>query len=269
MRENGLKENVVVLTGASSGIGCELAFQLAVQGAWLALAARNAEELDQVATHCREIGGRVIAVPTDVTDRQQVEAMVGAAAAEYGRIDTLINNAGISMWTYFEDVEELAIIEKIMQVNYMGSVNCTYYALPYLKASQGRLVAVSSLAGKTGVPTRSGYAASKHAMVGFFDSLRIELQKDRVSVTLIYPGFVPTQIRIRALTGSGEALGVEPVQTDKAMSAVECARLIVPAVANRKRELIMTARGKIGQYVKLLAPRLVDQVARRAIEKGR
>lgn len=269
MSKQVLKENVVVLTGASSGIGRELAVQLAEQGAWLVLAARSEADLQEAAKICRAKGGRVLVVPTDVTDPQQVQAMVSAAAAEYGRIDTLINNAGISMWTIFEEIEGLAIMEKIMQVNYLGSVYCTYYALPYLKASQGRLVAVSSLAGKTGVPTRSGYAASKHAVVGFFDSLRIELQQYNVSVTTIYPGFVPTEIRKRAFTGSGEPLGTEPIQTDKAMPPAECARLMIPAIATRRRELIMTARGKIGQYLKLFAPRLVDRIARNAIEKGR
>lgn len=264
-----LRDNVVVVTGASSGIGRELAIQLAEQGAWLALAARDLEALEEVAEICRKKGGRAIAVQTDVTDPGQVQHMVEAAAAEYGRIDTLVNNAGVSMWTLFEEIEDLSILDKIMQVNYMGCAYCTHYALPYLKTSQGRLVAVSSLAGKTGVPTRSGYAASKHAVVGFFDSLRIELQKYNVSVTIIYPGFVPTQIRIRAFTSSGEPLGKEPVQTEKAMSTEACARLMVPAIAKRKRELVMTPRGKIGQYLKLFAPRLVDRIAHNAIEKGR
>lgn len=269
MNRQGFDENVVVLTGASSGIGRELAIQLAGQGAWLALAARNSADLEEVAAICRDRGGRAIAVQTDVTDQEQVQRLISAVVDQYGRIDTLINNAGISMWTFFEEIEDLAILEKIMQVNYMGCVYCTHYALPYLKASQGRLVAVSSLAGKTGVPTRSGYAASKHAVVGFFDSLRIELQKDQVSVTLVYPGFIPTEIRKRAFTGSGQPLGTEPIQTDKAMTAEECARLMLPAMAKRKRELVMTARGKIGQYLKVFAPRLVDRVARNAIEKGR
>lgn len=269
MSEKLFNQNVVVLTGASSGIGRELAVKLAEQGAWLALAARDMTALEEVAAICREKGGRAIAVQTDVTDPGQARHMIETAAAEYGRIDTLINNAGVSMWTLFEEIEELSILDKIMQVNYLGCAYCTHYALPYLKESQGRLVAVSSVAGKTGVPTRSGYAASKHAMVGFFDSLRIELEKYNISVTIIYPDFVPTEIRIRAFTGNGEPLGKEPVQTDKAMSTEECARLMVPAIAKRKRELVMTPRAKIGQYLKLFTPRLVDRIARNAIEKGR
>ena len=114
---------------------------------------------------------------------------------EFGRIDTLVNNAGITMWAAFEEVSDLAIFEQIMRTNYLGSVYCTHYALPYLKQSRGQIVGISSLTGKTGVPTRSGYAASKHAMVGFFDSLRIELAPCGVTVSMVYPGFVASEVR--------------------------------------------------------------------------
>lgn len=269
MSNNYFSDKVVVITGASIGIGRELAFQMAAQGAHLALAARNQEQLETVAAGCRERGGTTIGIPTDVAERSQAENLINKTIDEFGRIDILINNAGISMWSLFEQVEALKIFEQIMQTNFMGSVYCTHYALPYLKETKGQLVAVSSLAGKTGVPTRSGYAASKHAMVGFFDTLRIELAKDGVDVTLVYPGFVLTEIRLRALTGDGSELGHEPVQEKGAMTAAECAALILPAIAKRKRELVMTPRGKVGQWLKLIAPALVDRIAQNAIEKGR
>lgn len=152
----------------------------------------------------------------------------------------------------------------------MDSVaHCTFYALPYLKQTRGRLVAVSSLAGKNGVPTRSGYAASKHAMAGFFDTLRIELADDGISVTLIYPDFVTSEIRERAFGADGRPLGKSPVHESEVMSAEECARILIKAMAKRQREELMTARGKIGQWAKLIAPGLVDRMARRAIEQGR
>ncbi len=261
------QENVVILTGASTGIGRELALQLAEQGAWLALAARNAAQLEEVAAACRQRGGKAIVVLTDVSAPEQAQALVAATVQAYGRVDTLINNAGISMWSLFEDVEDLNIFEDIMRVNYLGSVYCSYYALPYLKQSKGRLVAVSSMAGKAGVPTRSGYAASKHAMVGFFDTLRIEIANDGVSVTIIYPDFVASEIRSRAYDGRGKALGADPIPEANAMSAAECACLILPAVEKRKRELLMSTRGKLGQWVKLIAPKVVDTIARNAIEK--
>ena len=178
MSENAFHENVVIITGASSGIGRELAHQLAERGAWLCLAARDTDRLEAVADLCAHRSGRAIAVPTDVAQRQQCEDLVARTVEEFGRLDTLINNAGITMWALFEELQDLEPLERIMQVNYFGSVYCTYAALPHLKESQGRLVAVASLTGKAGVPTRSGYAASKHAMVGFFDTLRIELANE-------------------------------------------------------------------------------------------
>jgi short-subunit dehydrogenase len=269
MVESRFGDNVVVVTGASSGIGRALALQLADQGARLALAARNVEQLEQAAAQCRQRGGTALVVPTDVARQDQCKNLIERTVAEYGRIDTLINNAGISMWVRFEELQTLAPLEQIMQVNYFGSVYCTHYALPYLKETRGRIVTISSLAGKTGVPTRSGYAASKHALVGFFETLRVELADCGVSVTLIYPGFVCTEVRKRAFGADGTPLGKSPVQETKVMTAETCARLIVPAIAQRKRELVMTFRGKAGQWLKLIAPRIVDRIARQAIERGK
>lgn len=263
------RDNVVVLTGASQGIGRELALQLADQGAWLALAARDEEALAAVVTDCCERGGRALAVPTDVADERQCAALVARAAAEYGRIDTLINNAGISMWALFADITDLSVFERLMAVNYLGSVYCTHHALPHLKKTRGRLVAVSSLTGKTGVPTRSGYAASKHAQVGFFDTLRIELLGSGVSVTVACPDFVASEIRKRAFGADGAPLGDSPVQEGKVMTAETCARLILDGAAGRKRELILSTRGQVGLWLKLLAPGLIDRIAARAIARGR
>jgi short-subunit dehydrogenase len=154
-------------------------------------------------------------------------------------------------------------------VNYLGSVYCTYYALPYLKQTQGRIVGVASLAGKTGVPTRTGYAASKHAMAGFFDSLRIEVAPYKVSVTMIFPGFVATAIREQAFGKDGQSVGRSTVQERDVMTVETCARLILLAAVQRRRELVMTWRGKLGIWLKLIAPGLVDNMARRAISVGR
>jgi short-subunit dehydrogenase len=147
-------------------------------------------------------------------------------------------------------------------------VYCTHHALPYLREARGRLVGISSLAGRTGVPTRTGYAASKHAMTGFFDSLRIELEGSGVTVTMIYPGFVATGIRENATGPDGLPILVSPVREGEVMSAAECAARIVRAIERREREVVMTARGRIGLWLKLLAPSLVDRIARRAIERG-
>ena len=264
-----MKDKVVVITGASRGIGAELARQLAAKGARLVLAARSDREIEAVAEQCRALGAQVVSVRADVAVERDCQAVMSGAALAFGGIDVLVNNAGMTMWARFEDIEDLSILERIMQVNYMGSVYCTRHALPYLRASRGVLAAVSSLAGRTGVPTRTGYSAAKHAMAGFFDSLRIELADSGVAVTMIYPGFVATGIRENATGPDGLPIMVSPVQEARVMSVGDCARRMVRALERREREVVMTARGKMGLWLKLLAPALVDRIARRAIERGR
>jgi NAD(P)-dependent dehydrogenase (short-subunit alcohol dehydrogenase family) len=260
---------VILITGASSGIGRELAHQLAARGARLGLAGRNVARLEAARDECEGLGGKAIAVPTDVTQRDQCESFIRRSAQEFGRIDGLVNNAGITMWAKFEEVDDLTPFERIMQTNYFGSLYCTHYALPYLKQTQGIIVGISSLTGKTGVPTRSGYAASKHAMAGFFDSLRIELAGSGVSVTMIYPGFVASKVRQRAAGPDGKPLGVSPVKEGEVMPVEMCARLIVRAMSRRQREEVMTLRGKVGLWLKLVAPGLVDRIAVKAIQGGK
>ncbi len=264
-----MKDQAVIITGASSGIGKELALRYAEEGAWLVLAGRDKAKLETVTDSCRKSGGKALSVPTDVADETQCKNLVDRCVKEYGKIDVLVNNAGITMWAYFEEVTDLKIMEKIMQVNYFGSVYCTHYALPYLKKSRGRLVGVSSLTGKAGIPTRSGYGASKHAMAGFFDALRVELRASGVSVTMIYPGFVSSEVRQRALGGDGKPIGESPVKENEVMSVGKCVSLMIPAIASRKREVVMTFRGKAGMWLKLIAPGLVDRIALKAIRSGR
>ncbi len=264
-----MKDNVVAITGASKGIGAELARQLAAKGARLVLAARSEKELEGVAEECRKLGASVVAIRADVAIERDCHALVAGAVTAFGRLDTLVNNAGATMWARFEDIQDLSILERIMQVNYMGAVYCTHHALPHLRASKGRIVGISSLAGKVGVPTRTGYSAAKHAMTGFFDSLRIELDDSGVTVTMIYPGFVATGIRENATGPDGKPILVSPVKEGEVMSVEECARQIVKAMENRDREVVMTARGKMGQWLKLVAPSVVDRIAKRAVEKGR
>ncbi len=264
-----MKGEVVIVTGASKGIGAEVARQLAARGASLALSARDGSLLEQVAAECVARGGRAEVIPADVAQEADCKRLVERTIAAFGRLDVLVNNAGISMWARFDQIEDVSILQRIMQVNYMGAVYCTRYALPHLKATRGRLVGIASLAGRTGVPTRTGYAASKHAMAGFFDSLRIELMASGVTVTMIYPGFVSTGIRENAAGPDGAPIQVSPVQEGEVMGVEACARIIVEALRRRRREVVMTARGKMGLWLKLLAPGVVDAIARRAIERGR
>jgi short-subunit dehydrogenase len=264
-----MKDKVVVITGASKGIGAELARRLAAKGSKLVLAARSEKELEEVAAACKKLGASVVTVKADVTTERDCQAIVAGAMVAYGRLDALVNNAGATMWARFEDIEDMEILKRIMDVNYMGAVYCTKHALPLLKHSKGLIVGISSLAGRTGVPTRTGYSAAKHAMTGFFDSLRIELEDSGVAVTMIYPGFVATGIRENATGPDGKPILVSPVKEGEVMSVGDCARRIVTAMQRREREVVMTARGKIGLILKVFAPSLIDRIARRAVEKGR
>ncbi len=269
MAENVFQNEVILITGASSGIGKELALRLAQKGAHLVLGARNKAKLEEVALTCKRLGGEALAVALDVAEKESCRNFVDAAMEKYGRIDRLVNNAGISMWAYFEEFTDPSPFEKIMQVNYLGSVYCTFYALPHLKKTKGQVVGISSLTGKTGVPTRSGYAASKHAMAGFFDTLRIELKDKGVSVTMIYPGFVATDVRKRALGADGNPLNESPLDETATMSVQKCVDIMLPVIAKRKRELVMTTKARFGLWLKLLAPGLVDKIALNAVSKGK
>ncbi|MCE9687560.1 SDR family oxidoreductase [Shewanella sp. AS16] len=262
------KDKVVLLTGASEGIGRALALALAPLGCKLLLSARNESRLWSLVDEVRLAGAEAAAFVADVGDAAQCQSLIHACVERFGRLDILINNAGMTMWSRFDELAELEILERLMRVNYLGPACLTHAALPHLKASQGQVVLVASIAGLTGVPTRSGYAASKHAAIGFFDSLRIELAQDKVAVTVICPDFVVSEIHKRALDGQGNPLGKSPMQEAKIITAAECAQLMLPAIAARKRLYITSLRGRVGRWLKLLAPGLIDRIARRAIASG-
>ncbi len=272
-----MKEKTFVITGASSGIGEALALAYAARGNKLVLAARSKSELERVAAECERVGGTTLIVPTDVADPDACKALMDAAMETFGSIDVLVNNAGVSMRAMFRDITDLTLFERLMKINYLGSVYCTHYALEHLIASKGLLVAISSLTGKTGVPSRTGYAASKHAMQGFFDSLRIELMDTGVDVLVASPGFVDSGIRTRALGTDGKARGlvdnhgarspegrsggdtngVEP----GTMSLEECTGILTHAIDHRQREIVMTSKARLALWIKLIAPRIVDEIA--------
>jgi short-subunit dehydrogenase len=265
----GLEGKVVVVTGASTGIGRALALELAPQRPRLVLAARDAERLDEVASGCRGRGAEALVVPTDVAEPADCERLVRETLARFGGLDALVHNAGIGMIARFDELPDLSVYERLIRVNYLACVHLTWHALPALKASRGRIVAIASLAGLTGVPTRTGYAASKHAMFGFFDSLRIELLGSGVTVTVVAPDFVVSEIHRRAIGKDGRPLGKTPMQEPRLMSAEECARHIVQAMERRERLRILSLRGRLGRFVRLFAPGLIDRIAARAVERGR
>ncbi len=262
---------IIVITGASDGIGAEVARQLAAANkaqVGLVLAARNVDALNAVAAQCNALGARTLVVKTDVGVQADCRALVDQAVQKFGRIDALINNAGISAQALFEDVkaQDLGWYEDVMRVNLWGSVWCTHAALEHIKASQGSIVAVSSLAGLIGVPGRTAYSASKFAMTGFFEALRAELKGAGVSVTTAYPGVVATYTRHRGLNAAGVAAGSSGLKEDDAMSVETCAGLIIDGMQRRQREVVMTGKGKLGRFLKLIAPGMIEKMALAALK---
>ena len=262
-----MKGRRIILTGASEGIGRALALELAARGARLAMAARDRGRLESLAQECRARGGEALAVPTDVSNQQDLEWLVSETLKTFGGVDAVIHNAGITMWSRFDALTDLSIFERVMEVNYFAPVRLTALTLPHLKESRGLIVAIASLAGLTGVPERSAYAGSKHAMIGFFDSLRIELAGSGVDVSVIAPDFVVSEIHKRAIGPDGEPLGASPMMQSKIMTAAECARRIVRAMQKRQRLLLMSTRGKLGRWLKIVAPSVIDRIAARAIRQ--
>ena len=263
------QEKVIIVTGASEGIGRALCLALAPQKPKLVLAARNKSRLEQLKEEVESEGAKAIVVPTDVSEKNACKSLIDKTIAEFDCLDVLINNAGQTMWTTLEEMVDITIIEQLMRINYFSAAYCTYYALPEIIKSKGRIVSISSIAGLNGVPTRTAYSASKHAMFGFFDSLRIELMGTGVSVTMIAPDFVLSEMHRRAFDKDGKPLGSSPLREDKIMTAKECASKIIKAMENRDRLAILSFRGKLGRWVKMIAPGLIDKVASKAIRDAK
>ena len=260
--------HVIVITGASSGIGKALAYLLAPQSPQLVLVARDGNRLEEVAKHCETLGASTLAVPTDVANPQACSDMIQATISKSSRIDVLVNNAGMAMWSTVENVQDVSRFQHIMDVNFLGSVYCTKFALPFLNQTQGRIVAISSVASLTGVPSHAVYCASKHAMNGFFESLRIEQAGTGVSVTIVAPDFVQSEIHQRSLGSDGKPLGRRLQDYGNYLSAEACADLIVKAMARRKRFVVTSMRSILGRWVKLCFPQAIDWMARKAVEEA-
>ncbi len=190
-------------------------------------------------------------------------------ARKYSSLDILINNAGVSGHARFEEVTDFSWYEEMMRVNYMGSLYCTRYALPHLKRRRGQIVAISSLAGKIGIPGRTAYSPTKAAQALFFEALRLELKESGVDITIVYPGVVATGIRLRGYGPDGQPAGKSSLNEDKAMSVQECARQILAATRARKRDLVMTLQGKVGLWLQLIAPGVVDRMILKVIKQHR
>lgn len=254
-----MKNKIVIITGASSGIGEALAEKFAKEGANVVIAARSADKLATLAQQLQKFGNQILAVPTDVTKKEDCKQLIDKTIAKFGKIDVLINNAGISMRALFEQ-SEVEVIEKLMDVNFYGTVYCTKYALPAILASKGSIVGVSSIAGYRGLPARTGYSASKFAMQGFLEALRTEVFTRGVNVLVACPGFTSSNIRKVALTADGTQQGDTPLEEANLMSAEECATHIYNATVKRKRTLILTTQGKLTVFLNKLFPGFMDKM---------
>lgn len=256
-----MRDKVVIVTGASSGIGKALVYELAQHGAKIVMAARNIEKLLDIEQELKKQGVSILSVRTDVTKEQACRELIEQAYAFFGRIDVLINNAGISMRALLETVET-NVLHKVMDVNFWGTVYCTKYALPYLLQTHGSVVGVISIAGFIGLPGRTGYAASKFAVRGFLNTVRIENRKKGLHVLIAAPGFTASNIRKTALDASGHQQGESPRNENKMMSAERCASIIVKGIRKRKREIVMTfTEGKLAVFLSKWLPGLVDRLS--------
>jgi len=253
-----LKNKVVIITGASSGIGLAAAREFAKEGAKVVLAARNIEKLHEIENELSKTT-EVLSINTDVSLEQDCKNLVEQTLAKFGQIDILVNNAGISMRALFKDLD-LSVIKRLMDVNFWGTVYCTKYALPHILKNEGSVVGVISIAGFKGLPARTGYSASKFAIYGFLDTLRIEHLKDNLHVMIFAPGFTASNIRESALIADGSQQGSTPRDEAKMMTSEEVAVRLVKGVKKRKAQIVLTPVGKLLVVLNKFFPRLVDKL---------
>jgi short-subunit dehydrogenase len=251
------KDKVVIVTGASSGIGEAIAREFALNGSRVILAARSESRLSEIAESINSTGGEAFFVRTDVTLEAECKQLIEKTIEKYSGIDILVNNAGISMRASFLDVD-LKVLHRLMDVNYWGTVYCTKYALPFLIKSKGSLVGVSSVAGFHGLPGRTGYSASKFAMHGFLETIRIENLKNGLHVMIIAPGFTSTEIRKHALTANGLEQGDSPKDEKTLMSPLYVAKWVLKGIRKKKRNKLLTWDGRLTALFQRILPDVVD-----------
>jgi short-subunit dehydrogenase len=259
MNKAEFRNKVVIITGASSGIGKACAFEFAGKGAKVVLAARNENEILKIEHAIINIGGEALSVKTDVRCIEDCKNLINRTVEEYGKADVLINNAGISMRATFEDLD-LQVIKEVMDTNFYGAVYCTKFALPYLLKQKGTVVGISSISGLTPLPGRTGYCASKYAIDGFFNTLRLENIKKGLNVLVVHPGFTSSNIRNLALNKNGIAQKETPRDEEKMMSSEKVARIIGKALLERKRDLILTQQGKLVVWLYRNFPYIADKI---------
>ena len=256
MRKQFFKDKVIIITGASSGIGLAAARLFASMDAKVVIAARSADKLDEVKATMPN-PDNILCVKTDVAVEDDCKNLIQQTVDKFGRIDILVNNAGISMRAMFRDLE-LDVIKHLMDTNFWGTVYCTKYALPYILESKGSIVGVISIAGFTGLPGRTGYSASKYAIRGFLNTLRVEHRYDGIHVMVFAPGFTTSNIRNVALLADGSQQGMTPRNESKMMSAEAVAKRMAYGLRTRKKEMILTPIRKLTKLFNFIMPGFVE-----------
>lgn len=253
------KDRVVVITGATSGIGEACAEVFGREGAKLCITGRNPEKLGKTQKQLKEKGFEVLAVLADAGSEADNKKMAEETLQRYGRIDVLINNAGISMRALFQDLD-LEVFHKVMDTNFWGTVYATKYCLPAILESKGSIIGVSSINGYRGTPARTAYTASKYAMNGFFEALRTEVMKKGVHVLVVAPGFTSSNIRNSALTADGSSQGESPRDEGKMMTSEQVAEHMLKATLKRKRDIVLTSEGKMAVFLNKWIPGILDGI---------
>ena len=252
------KDKVVIITGASSGIGWATAVEFNNNESFVVLAARSIDKLEQLRLELK-YPDKAICVKCDFTIEQECKNLIDQTIYSFGKIDILVNNAGISMRALFKDLD-LKVIKQLMDVNFWGTVYCTKYALPHILTTNGSIVGVISIAGYKGLPARTVYSASKFAVYGFLETLRIEHLKDKLHVMIFAPGFTASNIRESALISDGSAQGSTPRDEKGMMSAQECAKHLLNGIRKRRAEVVLTPVGKLLVFLNKFVPRIVDKL---------
>jgi short-subunit dehydrogenase len=257
------KSQIIWITGASSGIGEALALKWAVVGNQLILSGRNMQQLEIVADNCKERGAEVQIVAFELAKKEEIAVAVEKVQSVVPRIDILVNNGGISQRSRLIDTP-IEVARRIMEVDFWGHVELTRQILPFMvRSGGGSIVVISSLTGLFGFPMRSIYSAAKHALHGFFETLRLEHYRDNIRVTMVCPGMVKTNISIHSLTSSGQEHGLMDKGQENGVSATDCADKIVKAVKSGRKEVIIGKKDVIMPYLKRYVPWLFYKIAER------
>ena len=257
MKTDFFRGKVIIITGASSGIGLASARLFAGLGARLSLGARSLDKLEKLASELAP--AEVLCVRTDVSVEDDCKALVEATVARFGKVDILVNNAGISMRAMFRDLD-LKVLKSLMDTNFWGTVYCTKYALPYLLEAKGSVVGVISVAGYAGLPARTGYSSSKFAVRGFLDTLRLEHIYDDLHVMVFAPGYTASNVRNAALTADGTPQGTTPRDENSMMTAEAVAEKLAKGLVRRKRSMVLTPIGKLDVLLYKFFPGLMDRL---------